>query len=151
MAPSVFSLQSIEHTSLFVFLNLPIMSIHSFNNANYTTSEELNLKKRERVKALLGESVSYQGLSCYSFSQYLCLFGELEDFKKKERKKESNQTNKAKYQPKTFQDPLPAPSPQPPTPHQNSTIQYGMANNCHYLFHSGFETVLTLHTNQSII
>ena len=49
--------------SLFLFLNLSIISIHSFNNVNYTTLEELNLKKkREREKALLGESVSYQGL-----------------------------------------------------------------------------------------
>lgn len=43
---------------------------------------------------------------------FMSLWG-TQDFKKKERKKESNQTNKAKYQPKTFQDPLPAPSPQP--------------------------------------
>ena len=35
--------------SLFLFLNLSIISIHSFNNVNYTTLEELNLKKkRER-------------------------------------------------------------------------------------------------------
>lgn len=93
--------------SLFLFLNLSIISIHSFNNVNYTTLE-LNLKERER------ESTSRR--KCFLprlVTLPTSIYVYLENSKILKRERERIQSNKAKYQPKTFQDPLPAPSPNP--------------------------------------
>lgn len=96
--------------SLFLFLNLSIISIHSFNNVNYTTLE-LNLKERER------ESTSRR--KCFlprlvTLPTSIYVYLENSKILKREREKESNQIKQSTSQ-RHFKIPylLPPPTPYP--------------------------------------